>query len=58
MLQNLLLSMRIGTKLDEYKMNLDRGGLWNPCDLIVTLIEVAELIFRAETSKTVTSIII
>ena len=56
MLQNLLLSMRIGTELDEYMMNLDRGGLWNPCDLLVTLIEVVELIFRAETSKTVTSI--
>ena len=56
MLQNLLLSMRIGTELDGYMMNLDRGGLGNPCDLLVTLIEVVELIFRAETSKTVTSI--
>ena len=52
----MLLSMRVGTELDEYMMNLGRGGFGNTCDLLVTLIEVVELIFLAETSKTVTSI--
>lgn len=56
MLQNLLLSMRIPTELNEYLLNADRGGLWNTCDLLVTLIEVVEIIFREETNKTVTSV--
>ena len=55
MLQNLLLSMRIPTELNEYLLNADRGGLWN-IDLLVTLIEIVEIIFREETNKTVTSI--
>lgn len=56
MLQNLLLSMRIPTEFNDYLLNLDRGGLWNPSELLVALITVVELIFREETSKNTTNI--
>ena len=48
--------MRVPSELNEYMRNIDRGGLWNPCDLLVTLIEIVEIIFRGETTKTLTCI--
>ena len=36
--------------------NIDQGGLWNPCELLVTLIETVEIIFREETNVKLTSI--
>lgn len=56
LLQKLLLSMRVPCELNEYIRNIDRGGLWNPCELLVTLIEVVEIIFREETKEKLTSI--
>jgi hypothetical protein len=56
LLENALLSMRVPSELNEYMRNIDRGGLWNPCDLLVTLIEIVEIIFREETTKTLTCI--
>ena len=44
-LQNFLLLMRVPCELNEYMRNVDRGGLWNPCELLVTLIETVEIIF-------------
>ena len=55
-LQNFLLSMRVPCELNEYMRNIDRGGLWNPCELLVTLIETVEIIFREETNVKLTSI--
>ena len=55
-LQNFLLSMRVPCELNEYMRNIDQGGLWNPCELLVTLIETVEIIFREETNVKLTSI--
>ena len=54
--QNFLLSMPVPCELNHYMRNVDRGGLWNPCELLVTLIETVEIIFRKETNVKLTSI--
>ena len=37
-LQNFLLSMHVPCELNEYMRNIERRGLWNLCELLVTLI--------------------
>ena len=54
-LQNFLLSMRVPCEQNEHMRNVDQGGLWNSCELLVTLIQTVEIIFRDETNVKLTS---
>jgi hypothetical protein len=44
-------SMREETEANEYIASLSRGGLWSPHSWIVSIAEVAQLLFRKHTDK-------